>query len=256
MWHFKHVALPAQYFCQLLIPRGMQSLMVFLYVFISNSERLHHHFSRVPPLYRRTEQRAVLFCTPFIQGNEDKNVRELGDRIAEEVARIKDQGNRVAIAMTCCKVESPQTASPKDREHRETGKQVLGPCFAQFPNLAQTHLGIYGFLEAASKAQSLFLGLLFSHLFLFISFHCRGPIVGHKNVTGTIGRTHYLQDCREGRATIAGQKPAASIFSPFLLIPDHIHTPHSGSHEVFTTPLSPSTVLPAVPLNLNYSFPF
>lgn len=141
--------------------------------------------------------------------------------------------------MTCCKVENPQTAFPKDREHRETGKQVLGPCFAQFPNPAQMHLGIYGFLEAASKAQSLFLGLLFSHLFLFISFHCRGPIVGHENVTGTIGRTRYLQDCREGRATIAGQEPAASIFSAFLLIPDHIHTPHSGSHEVFTTPLSP-----------------
>jgi len=64
--------------------------MVFLSVFISNSERLHHHFSRVPPLYlRRTKWQAVLLSTPFIQGDENKNVRELGDRIAEEVARIK-----------------------------------------------------------------------------------------------------------------------------------------------------------------------
>lgn len=130
--------------------------------------------------------------------------------------------------------------------------KYLALALLQFPNAAQMHLGIYGFLEAFSKAQGLFLGLLFSHLFLFILFHHRGPIVGHKNVTGTIGRTCCLQDRSEGRAAIAGWEPVASIFSPFLLIPDHIRTLHSRSQEAFTTPLSPSTAHPAGPLNIKH----
>lgn len=125
--------------------------------------------------------------------------------------------------------------------------KYLALALLQFPNPAQMHLGIYGFLEASSKAQGPFLGLLFSHLFLFILFHHRGPIVRHKNVTGTIGRTCSLQACSEGRAAIAGWEPAASIFSPFLLIPDHILTTDSRSQETFTRTLSPSTAHPAGP---------
>lgn len=142
------------------------------------------------------------------------------------------------------------------RAHGIQEGKYLALALLQFPNPAQMLLGIYGFLEASSKAQGLFLALLFSHLFLFILFHHRGPIVGHKNVTGTIGRTHCLQDCSEGRAAIAGREPAASIFSPFLLIPDHICTPHSRSQEAFTTPLSSSAAYPAGPLNIKHSFPF
>lgn len=71
--------------------------------------------------------------------------------------------------------------------------------------------------------------------------------MGHKNVTRTIGRTCSLQDCSEGRASMAGWEPAASIFSPFLLIPDHILTTASRSQEAFTRPLSPSTAHPVGP---------
>lgn len=142
------------------------------------------------------------------------------------------------------------------RAHAIQEGKYLALALLQFPNPAQMCLGIYGVLEASSKAQGLFLGLLFSHLFLFILFHHRGPIVGLKNVTGTIGKTCCLQDCSEGRAAIAGWEPAASIFSPFVLIPDHICTPHSRSQEAFTTPLSLSTAHPAGPLNIKHSFPF
>lgn len=138
------------------------------------------------------------------------------------------------------------------RAHGIQKGKYLALAFLQFPNPAQMHLGIYGFLEASSKAQGLFLGLLFSHLFLFILFHHRGPIVGHKNVTGTIGRTCCLQDRSEGRAATAGREPAASIFSPFFLIPDHIGTLHARSQKAFTTPLSLSTAHPAAPLNVKH----
>lgn len=134
--------------------------------------------------------------------------------------------------------------------------KYLALALLQFPNPAQMHLGIYGFFGSCQRSSGLFLGLLFSHLFLFILFHHGGPTVGHKNVTGTIGRTCCLQDCSEGRATTAGREPAASIFSTFLLIPDHIRTLHSGSQEAFTTPLSPRAVHPAGPLNIKHSFPF
>lgn len=90
------------------------------------------------------------------------------------------------------------------RAHGIQEAKYLALALLQFPNPAQMHLGIYEVLEASSKPQGLFLGLLFSHLFLFILFHHRGPIVGQKNVAGTIGRARCLQDCSKGRAAIAG----------------------------------------------------
>lgn len=162
-----------------------------------------------------------------------------------------------AIAMICCKLEPPKKAFPAQQEHRQDRKASTWPLLCSSSLIQHKCIwGFMGFLEAASEAQGLFLGLLFSHLFLFILFHHGGPIVGHKNVTGTIGRTCCLQDCSEGRATTAGREPAASIFSTFLLIPDHIRTLHSGSQKAFTTPLSPSAVHPAGPLNIKHSFPF
>lgn len=79
--------------------------------------------------------------------------------------------------------------------------------------------------------------------------------MGHKNVTGTIGRTRCPQGCGEGRAAVAGRQPAAAIFSPFLLSAAPIRTPHARSREAFTT-LPPSTAHPAGPLSRQQTFPF
>lgn len=153
------------------------------------------------------ERWAGSLCSHFIQGPARQRGQgvQRKDWEAREVVRIKRlrkqschynhllQG-RAPIASCLCSTRAQGTQEGK----------CLALAFLQVPNPAQMHLGICGVLEASSKAQGLFLGLLFSHLFLFILFHHRGPIVGHKNVTGTIGRTCCLQDCSEGRATIAG----------------------------------------------------
>lgn len=181
---------------------------------------------------------------------------EWGERRAGEAARIKDKGNK-----SCHNHHLMQGRAPAEnclctvRARGTRGGEFLALALLQSPNPAQMHLGIYGVLEASSKAQGLFLGLLFSHLFLFILFHHRGPIVGHKNVTGTIGRTRCPQGCGEGRAAVAGRRPAAPIFSPFLPSAAPIGTPHARSGEAFTT-LPPSTARPAGPLSRKQTFPF
>jgi len=191
------------------------------------------------------------------RGLQDKKVRECRERTAGEVARVKRLRKWSCHYNNLLPDRAPiESCLCATRAHGIQEGKHLALALLQLPNPAQMHLGIYGFLEASSKAQGLFLGLLFSHLFLFILFHHRGPTVGHKNVTGTIGRTHCLQDRSKGRAAIAGREPVASIFSPFLLIPDHIRILHSRSPEAFTTPLSSSTAHLAGPLNIKLSFPF
>lgn len=106
--------------------------------------------------------------------------------------------------------------------------------------------GFMGFWKLPAKLKARFLGYCFPICFSSFYSITEAPS-WDKNVTGTIGRTCSLQACSEGRAAIAGWEPAASIFSPFLLIPDHILTTDSRSQETFTRTLSPSTAHPAGP---------
>lgn len=197
-----------------------------------------------------------LLVQSLYPGLQDKKGREGRERTAGEVARIQTLRKRSCHYNNVLQGRAPPESCLCTRAHGIQQGKYLALALLQFPNPAQMHLGIYGVLEASRKAQGLFLGLLFSHLFLFILFHHRGPIVGQRNVTGTIGRTCCLQERSEGSAAMAGWEPAPSIFSPFLLIPDHIRSPHSRSQEAFTTPLSPSTADPAGPVNMKHSFPF